>query len=125
MANRKDTTAVNHSHLNEFAQVVERIGLSIGFYLRTNIPLLPSGAACRAHSESGSAPRTNPIALASAIGTFLAAVAALVSVYVIVFDEDPPVIWNIGIGLWWMLGVLLQLAAGTAARLGQFRGATG
>jgi hypothetical protein len=160
MANRKDTTAVNHSHLNEFAQVVERIGLaiigalcgfyvaalvvraieainsvevlfsvvlcgSIGFYLGTNIPLLPSGAACRAYSESGSAPRTNPIALASAIGTFLAAVAALVSVYVIVFDEDPPVIWNIGIGLWWMLGVLLQLAAGTAARLGQFRGATG
>jgi hypothetical protein len=160
MANRKDTTAVNHSHLNEFAQVVERIGLaiigalcgfyvaalvaraieaidsvevlfsvvlcgSIGFYLGTNIPLLPSGAACRAHSESGSAPRTNPIVLASAIGTFLAAVAALMSVYVIVFDEDPPVIWNIGIGLWWMLGVLLQLAAGTAARLGQFRGATG
>jgi hypothetical protein len=161
MANRKDTTAVDHSHLNGFAQIVERIGLaivgalcgfyvaafvaranieaansvgvlfsmvlcgSIGFYLGTNIPLLPSGAARRAHSESGSAPRTNPIALASAIGTFLAAVAALVSVYVIVFDEDPPVIWNIGIGLWWMLGVLLQLAAGTAARLGQFRGATG
>ncbi len=98
---------------------------SIGFYLGTNIPLLPSGAARRAYSESGSAPRTNPIALASAIGTFLAAVAALVSVYVIVFDEDPPVIWNIGIGLWWMLGVLLQLAAGTAARRGQFRGATG
>ena len=161
MANRKDTTAVNHSHLNGFAQVVERIGLaivgalcgfyvaalvaranieainsvgvlcsavlygSIGFYLGTNIPSLPSGAARRTPSESGSAPRTNPITLASAIGTFLAAVAALVSVYVIVFDEDPPVIWNIGIGFWWMLGVLLQLAAGTAARLGQFRGATG
>jgi len=98
---------------------------SIGFYLGTNIPSLPSGAARRAPSESGSAPRTNPIALASATGTFLAAVAALVSVYVIVFDELPPVIWNIGIGFWWMLGVLLQLAAGTAARLGQFRGATG
>jgi len=98
---------------------------SIGFYLGTNIPSLPSGAARRTPSESGSAPRTNPITLASAIGTFLAAVAALVSVYVIVFDEDPPVIWNIGIGFWWMLGVLLQLAAGTAARLGQFRGATG
>jgi len=161
MANRKDATTVNHSHLNGFAQVIEGIGLaivgalcgfyvaalvaranieainsvgvlfsvvlcgSIGFYLGTNIPSLPSGAARRAPSESGSAPRTNPIALASAIGTFLAAVAALVSVYVIVFDEDPPVIWNIGIGFWWMLGVLLQLAAGTAARLRQFRGATG
>jgi hypothetical protein len=91
---------------------------SIGFYLGTNIPSLPSGAARRAPSESGSAPRTNPIALASSTGTFLAAVAALVSVYMIVFDEVPPVIWNIGIGFWWMLGVLLQLAAGTAARLG-------
>jgi hypothetical protein len=161
MATRKDTTAVNHSHLNGFAQVIERIGLaiagalcgfyvaalvaranieainsvgvlfsvvlygSIGFYLGTNIPSLPSGTARRAASESGSAPRTNPIALASATGTFLAAVAALVSVYMIVFDELPPVIWNIGIGFWWMLGVLLQLAAGTAARLGRFRAATG
>jgi hypothetical protein len=161
MANRKDPTAVNHSHLNGFAQVIERIGLaiagalcgfcvaalvaranieainsvgflfsvvlygSIGFYLGTNIPSLPSAAARRAASEIGSAPRTNPIALASATGTFLAAVAALLSVYMIVFDEVPPVIWNTWIGFWWMLGVLLQLAAGAAARLGQFRGATG
>jgi hypothetical protein len=161
MAARKDTTAVSHSHLNGFAQVIERIGLaiagalcgfyvaalvaranieainsvgvlfsvvlygSIGFYLGTNIPSLPSGTARRAASESGSAPRTNPIALASATGTLLAAFAALVSVYMIVFDEVPPVIWNIGIGFWWMLGVLLQLAAGTAARLGRFRAATG
>jgi hypothetical protein len=160
MANRIDTTTVDHSHLNGFAQVIERIGLaivgalcglfvaafvaranieainsvgvlfsvvlygSIGFYLGTNIPSLPSGAARRALSDSGSAPR-NPIALASAIGTFLAAVAALVSVYMIIFDETPPFTWNIGIGFGWMLGVLLQLAAGTAARLGQFRGVTG
>ena len=64
-----------------------------------------------------------PIALASGAGTFLAAFAALMSVYMIVFDEAPPVIWNVGIGFWWMVGVLLQLAAGTAARLGQFTGA--
>jgi hypothetical protein len=97
---------------------------SIGFYLGTNTPSLPSGAARRALSDSGSA-RRNPIALASAIGTFLAAVAALVSVYMIIFDETPPFTWNIGIGFGWMVGALLQLAAGIAARLGQFRGATG
>jgi hypothetical protein len=61
----------------------------------------------------------------SAIGTFLAAVAALVSVYMILFDETPPFTWNIGIGFGWMVGSLMQLAAGTAVRLGQFRGATG
>ena len=93
---------------------------SIGFYLGTNIPPLSSGA-----SGTGSCPGTNPIALVSAIGTFLAAVAALVSVYMIIFDETPPVIWNVGIGFGWMLGVLLQLAAGAAARLRQYNRAAG
>jgi hypothetical protein len=39
------------------------------------------------------------------------------------FNTAPHVIWNVGIGFWWMVGVLLQLAARTAARLGQFTGA--
>src|SRR5882672_5919245 len=94
---------------------------SVGFYLGTNLPSLPSGVL----SDSGSRPTTNLIALASATGTLIAALAALVSVYMIVLDEIPPVIWNVAIGFWWMLGVLLQLAAGTAARLGQFTGAAG
>jgi hypothetical protein len=85
---------------------------SLGFYLGTNIPSLSSS---RTFSNSGSGSKT--IALASGIGTFVAAVAALVSVYMIIFDERSPVIWNAGIGLWWAFGILLQLAAGTAARL--------
>jgi len=98
---------------------------SVGFYLGTNLPSLPSGVSRRVLSDSGSRPTTNLIALASATGTLIAALAALVSVYMIVLDEIPPVIWNVAIGFWWMLGVLLQLAAGTAARLGQFTGAAG
>jgi hypothetical protein len=93
---------------------------SVGFYLGTNIPLLSSSST---FSNTGSGPKT--IALASAIGTFVAAFAALVSVYMIIFDETPPVIWNVGIGFGWAIGVLLQLAAGTAARLGQFSSAPG
>jgi hypothetical protein len=42
-----------------------------------------------------------------------------------VLDEIPPVIWNVAIAFSWMLGVLLQLGAGTAGRLGQFTGAAG
>jgi hypothetical protein len=95
---------------------------SFGFYLGTNIPSLSSS---RTFSNAGSGPKTNPIALASATGTFVAAVAALVSVYMIIFDETPPVIWNVGIGFGWALGVLLQLAAGTAVRLGQYNSAPG
>jgi hypothetical protein len=95
---------------------------SLGFYFGTNIPSLSSG---RAFSDFGPGPMASPITLASAIGTFVAAVAALLSVYMIIFDETPPVIWNVGIGFGWALGVLLQLAAGTAVRLGQFRGTRG
>ena len=98
---------------------------AIGFYLGTNIPSLSSGASHRTSSHTASSRRTNPIVLASATGTFLAAVAALVSVYMIIFDEIPPVIWDVGIGFGWMLGVLLQLAAGTAARLGRYTSAPG
>ena len=98
---------------------------SIGFYVGTNIPSLSSGASHRTFSHAASSRRTTPIALASATGTFLAAVAALVSVYMIIFDETPPIVWNVGIGFGWMLGVLLQLAAGTAARLGQYNSAPG
>jgi hypothetical protein len=91
---------------------------SLGFYVGTNIPSLTSS---RTFSSTGSGPKA--IALASAIGTFVAAVAALVSVYIIIFDETPPVMWNVGIGFGWALGVLLQLAAGTAARLRQYNSA--
>jgi len=98
---------------------------SVGFYLGINIPPSPSGAPFRAVSDGGSVPTTSPLALVSAAGTFLVAIAALVSVFMIELDEVPPVIWIIGIGFWWTLGVLLQLAAGTAARLAQFTGVTG
>src|ERR1700685_561228 len=91
---------------------------SLGFYVGTNIPSL---SPSRTFSSTGSGP--NRIALASAIGTFVAAVAALVSVYMILFDETPPVMGNVGIGSGWALAVLLQLAAGTAARLGQYSSA--
>jgi hypothetical protein len=151
MTNRVD--AKTSTHLNGFAEVMERIGLaimgalcglfvaamvakadieeinslgalfsavlygSLGFYLGTNIPSLSSSST---FSNPGPGPKMNPIALASATGTFVAAVAALVSVYMIIFDETPPAIWNVGIGFGWALGILLQLAAGTAARLGQY-----
>jgi hypothetical protein len=98
---------------------------SIGFYVGTNIPSLSPGASHRTFSHTASSRRTTPIALASATGTFLAAVAALVSVYMIIFDEIPPVMWDVGIGFGWMLGALLQIAAGTAARFRQYNSAPG
>jgi hypothetical protein len=91
---------------------------SIGFYLGTSIPATSSNVT-RAFFATDL--RMNPIALASANGTLLAALAALIAVAMIVFDEIPPVIWSVGIGFGWMIGVLLQIAAGTTARLGRAR----
>jgi hypothetical protein len=95
---------------------------SLGFYFGTNILSLPSSGA---FSNTRLGRKTNPIALASATGTFIAAVAALVSVYMIIFDETPPIIWNLGIGSGWALGVLLQLTSGTLARLRRYNNAPG
>jgi hypothetical protein len=90
---------------------------SAGFYLGTNIPAPPASAPYLAISSHSADFGDNPYALLSAVGTLLAAAAALVSVFMIVLDEVPAPVWIIGIGSCWMLGVLLKLAAGAAARL--------
>jgi hypothetical protein len=149
MAHKNYAAAVNHSSIDRFAGVMERIGLAImgalcglfvaAFVARADIGAFNSLGALFAailYGSSGfyfgtashrpfSGTGPSPIALASAIGTFLAAAAALVSVYMIIFDETPPAIWNVGTGLGWMLGVLLQLGGSAAARLRQFTPATG
>jgi hypothetical protein len=67
---------------------------SVGFYLGTNLPSLPSGVSRRVFSDGDSRPRTNLIALVSGTGTLIAALAALMSVSMIVLDEIPPVTWR-------------------------------
>jgi hypothetical protein len=56
------------------------------------------------------------VELFSATGTFLAAVAALASVYAIVLDELPQRVWEFAVGSWWLLGVIMQIGAGLIAR---------
>ncbi len=87
----------------------------IGFYLGIDIPRLR-----RSHPNSGTkgaAARVDPVELLSATGTFLAAVAALASVYAIVFDQVPQRVWEFVVGSWWLLGVIMQIGAGLIARL--------
>jgi len=67
---------------------------SIGYYLGINIPLLPSRGRHAALSDAGPIPKTDPIVLVSATGTFLAAVAAPESVYTTVFEDVPQEISN-------------------------------
>jgi hypothetical protein len=81
----------------------------VGFYLGIDTPRPPEVA--------GPGLRTDPVEWLSAAGTFLAAVAALVSVYGIVLDEVPERFWEFEFGSWWTLGITLQIGAGLIARL--------
>ena len=51
-------------------------------------------------------------------GTFLGALAAFVSIYSIVVDENPHDAWTLTIGLAWLVGVTMQIVAGVVARSG-------
>ena len=82
---------------------------SLGFYLGTNIPSMSSS---RTFSSTGSGPKTIARWQAPSAHSSPGRSARLGP-----YDHlrrTPPAMWNVGIGSGWALGVLLQLAAGTA-----------
>ena len=91
-----------------FVALMVAVGMT-GFYLGIDIPRL-AGARTKAVAER---PRVDPVELLSTTGTFLAAIAALISV---VFGETPQRVWEYTVASWWMLGVALQMSAGLIGR---------
>jgi hypothetical protein len=92
-----------------FIAAMVAIGM-IGFYLGVDIPLrVPDHFIAR--------PRLDAVELLSAAGTFLAATAALVSIYSFVFDETPNRSFEYVLGSWWIFGVGMQIGAGLTGRL--------
>jgi hypothetical protein len=81
----------------------------VGFYLGIDTPRLPADVAAARL-------RLDPVEWLSAAGTFLATVAALLSVYGIVLDEVPQRFWEFVFGSWWTLGITMQIGAGLIAR---------
>jgi hypothetical protein len=84
---------------------------TIGFYFGVDIPRL------RVVRSAIERRRVDPVDLLSTTGTFLAAIAALISVYAFVFDEIPAQSWEYTVASWWVLGVALQLSAGFMGRI--------
>lgn len=85
------------------------IGGAVGFYLGIDTP--PQGPKAVAGAKVDAAE------LLSAIGTFLAALTAFVSVGVIVLRQDPHLYWTMLIMLGWVVGVMMQIIAGAIARM--------
>ena len=103
------------SRIEAFGSVALVLGLmvlgAVGFYLGIDIPPHSSAGRTADNSEV-----TDPIELFSAVGTFLATLAAFLSVYIIVFDANPTTRSTILLGVCWLAGGLMQIVAGISAR---------
>jgi hypothetical protein len=87
----------------------------VGFYLGVDTP--QSRAHAIEKGKGGFRPAVNPVELLSASGTFLTAVAALVSVSVIILDEPLELTATVMVGCAWLFGATMQICAGAIARL--------
>jgi hypothetical protein len=87
-----------------------------GFYLGIDLPHAPADHYMHLPLRQGLGTTTDAVELLSAAGTFLAAIAAVISVISIVLDETAPATSALLICLAWAAGATLQIAAGIIAR---------
>jgi hypothetical protein len=87
-----------------------------GFYLGIDLPRAPQDHHMHLPLRHGLGTRGDAVELLSAAGTFLAAVAAVISVSSIVLDETAHASTALLISLSWAIGTTLQIAAGVIAR---------
>lgn len=97
-----------------FVMVMCLIGMA-GFYLGIDIPRRRIHAVSGGHAEWMMG--VNPIEWLSASGTLLAAMAALISVTMIILDETAQLTLTMIVGGGWLFGAILQVTAGALARL--------
>jgi hypothetical protein len=87
-----------------------------GFYLGIDLPHAPPDHEMHLPLRHGLGTKADAVELLSAAGTFLAAVAAVVSFSSIVLDETAHATSALLIWLAWVVGSTLQIAAGIIAR---------
>jgi hypothetical protein len=85
----------------------------LGFYLGIDLPRLRASLP----EPELDRPRIDSIELLSKVGTFLATIAALISVHAFVFDETLRRSFQYMVASWWMIGVVLQIGAGLIGRI--------
>lgn len=95
---------------NQGFLLIMMFGGAVGFYLGIDTPPLPF------HAPNDAPARVDSAEFLSAVGTFLAALSAFVSVGVIVLRENPHIYWTMTIMVGWVVGVVMQITAGAIAR---------
>jgi hypothetical protein len=94
--------------------VIMMIAGAIGFYLGIDTPPLAfHGPNDELDGLDG---KIDSAEFLSAVGSFLATCTAFVSVSMIVLRENPHIFWTVMIMLGWIVGVTMQIVAGTIAR---------
>jgi len=92
------------------------LGGAIGFYLGIDTPTRPFHGSNSRPSGGGWIDEIDAPEFLSAVGTFLAAFSAFASVIVIVLRHDPHIAWTWMIMAGWVVGITMQIVAGTIAR---------
>ncbi len=90
---------------------------AVGFYLGIDTPTLPFHGSHEEPADDDPGRQIDAAEFLSAVGTFLAALSAVISVGVIVVREDPHIFWIDMIMAGWLVGVTMQIVAGAIARL--------
>lgn len=96
--------------------VVMMFGGSLGFYLGIDTPQLAFHGPNGEPLKGSSVRKIDTAEFLSAVGTFLATLTAVVSVGIIVLRNDPHISWTMIILLGWVVGLMMQIIAGTIAR---------
>jgi hypothetical protein len=102
--------------MSEGFLIIMMIAGAAGFYLGIDTPPHRSLELDTEVARGWSAGKISATEFLSAVGTFLAALTAFVSVALIVFGREPRVSSTFLIFAGWLLGTLMQIIAGAIAR---------
>ena len=109
--------ALRHPQMIIYLMVIMMVAGATGFYLGIDTPPLPFHEPHEESADGRAGGRIDAAEFLSAVGTFLAALTAFVSVGVIVLRENPHMFWTAMIMAGWVAGVTMQIIAGAIARM--------
>jgi len=89
--------------------LVMMIAGAVAFYIGIDTPQLPF------HGDDD--PKIDTAEFLSAVGTFLATLAAFFAVGIIILREEPRIGWTWLIMAGWSVGIVMQIVAGAKARM--------